>query len=165
MCYTYSGDFEKADFYFKKYFELAPVEPLVFPGRNIALQIMMKRYDHADELVRRGEQATPDAAWVKKYRALLWAVKGEKDKALALWKDSDVYSLLGMKDESFQELNLEIRKTVSNPHIFYQNLIHNPFYDSLRGDPRFQKLVEREKKLYDEAASRYGERSSAPATP
>jgi serine/threonine protein kinase/tetratricopeptide (TPR) repeat protein len=165
MCYMYSGDFEKADFYFKKYFELAPVEPLVFPGRNIALQIMMKRYDHADELVRRGEQATPDAAWVKKYRALLWAVKGEKDKALALWKDSDVYSLLGMKDESFQELNLEIRKTVSNPHIFYQNLIHNPFYDSLRGDPRFQKLVEREKKLYDEAASRYGERLSAPATP
>jgi len=156
-CYMYSCDFEKADFYFKKYFELAPVEPLVFPGRNIALQIMMKRYDHADELVRRGEKTTPNADWVKKYRTMLWAVKGEKDKALAIWKDSDVYSLLGMKDEAFQELDKEIRKTVLYPYIFYQNFIHNPFYDSLRGDPRFQKLVEREKKLYDDAARKYGE--------
>jgi hypothetical protein len=88
---------------------------------------------------------------------MLWAVKGEKDKALAIWKDSDVYSLLGMKDEAFQELDKEIRKTVLYPYIFYQNLIHNPFYDSLRGDPRFQKLVEREKKLYDDAARKYGE--------
>ncbi len=157
MCYMYSGELEKADFYFKKYFELAPVEPLVFPGRNIALQIMMKRYDHADELVRRGEKTTPNAGWVKKYRAMLWAEKGEKDKALAIWKDSDVYSLLRMKDEAFQELDKEIRKTVLYPYIFYQNVIHNPFYDSLRGDPRFQELVEREKKLYDEAARKYGE--------
>ena len=157
MCYTYSGDFEKADFYFKKYFELAPVEPLVFPGRNIALQIMMKRYDHADELVRRGEKTTPAVDWVRKHRALLFAVKGEKEKALALYKNSEVCALLGMKDEAFQELDKEIRGSVFSPHIYYQNLLHNPFYDNLRGDPRFQKLVGREKKLYDEAARKYGE--------
>jgi serine/threonine protein kinase/tetratricopeptide (TPR) repeat protein len=158
MCYMSSGEFEKADFYFQKYFELTPpVEPLVYPGRNIALQIMMKRYEKADGLVLRGEKASPDADWVRKYRALLLAVKGEKDKAIALVKNSDVYALLGMKDEAFRELDKEIRGSVFNPHIYYQDLIHNPFYEKLHGDPRFQKLVEREKKLYDEAMKKYGE--------
>ena len=155
MCYMSSGEFEKAAFYFEKYFELTPVAPLVYPGRYIALNIMMKRDEKAEELVRSGEKTTPNTTWVKKYRAMLWAVKGEKDKALAIWKDSDVYSLLGMKDEAFQTIDKEIRGSVFSPYIFYQDLLHNTFYDSLRGDPRFHKLVEREKNLYDEAVKKY----------
>ena len=158
MCYMYSGDYEKADANFKKYFELAPpVEPLVYPGRNIALQIMMKRYEKADELVRRGEKTTPDAEWVRKHRALLLAIGGERDKALALYKNSEVYALLGMRDEALAELEKEIRGSVFNPYLYYQDLVHNPFYDKLRGDPRFGKLVEREKTLYDAAEKKYGE--------
>ena len=155
-CYMYSGEFDKADFNFRKYFELAPIEPLVYPGRYIALNIMMKRYDQAEESVERGEKTVPKADWVKKYRALLFAVKGEKDKALALYRDSDVYSVLGLKDEAFQALGQEIRKSRMVPYIFYQDFLHNPFYDKLRGDPRFPKLVEQEKKLYDDAIKRYG---------
>ena len=157
ISYMYSGEFEKADGCFQKYFELAPpVEPLVYPGRNIALQIMMKRYEKADGLVRRGEETTPDAEWVRKYRAVLLAIRGEKDKALALFKNSEVYALLGMKDEALAALDLEIRGSVFNPYIYYQDLVHNPFYDKLRGDPRFEKLVAREKELYDEAVRKYG---------
>jgi len=157
MAYMYSGEFDKADGCFQKYFELAPpVEPLVYPGRNIALQIMMKRYDKADGLVRRGEETTPDAEWVRKYRAVLLAVRGEKDKALALFTNSEVYALLGMKDEAFSALDREIRGSVFNPYIYYQDVVHNPIYDNLRGDPRFEKLVAREKKLYDEAVRKYG---------
>jgi hypothetical protein len=37
-------------------------------------------------------------------------------------------------------------------------LLHNPFYDKLRGDPRFQKLIDREKILYDEAVKRFGQK-------
>ncbi len=157
MCYMYSGEYEKADSNFKKYFELAPpVEPLVYPGRNIALQIMMKRYEKAEELVRRGEKTTPDAEWVRQYRALLLAIRGERDKALALYKNSEVYALLGMNDEALRALAEEIRGTVFNPYLYYQNLVHNPFYDRLRGDPRFGKLVDREKKLYDRDLKKYG---------
>jgi serine/threonine-protein kinase len=154
-CYMYSGEFAKAAFYFEKYFELAPIEPLVFPGKYIALNIMMKRYDKAEELVARGEKTTPDAGWVKKYRAALQAVKGERDKALALWKDLDIFALLGMKNEAFRELDKEIRGSSLSPYIYYQDLLHNPFYDKLRDDPRFQKLVDREKKLYDEAVAKF----------
>jgi uncharacterized protein YdcH (DUF465 family) len=35
-------------------------------------------------------------------------------------------------------------------------LLHNPFFDNLRGDPRFQKLIDREKKLNDEAERMFG---------
>jgi eukaryotic-like serine/threonine-protein kinase len=157
MAYMYSGEFDKADACFQKYFELAPpVEPLVYPGRNIALQIMMKRYDKADGLVRRGEVTTPDADWVRKYRAVLFAARGEREKALDLYKNSDVYALLGMRDEALVALGREVRGTVFNPYIYYQDLAHNPFYDKLRGDPRFENLIAREKKLYDAAMKRYG---------
>jgi tetratricopeptide (TPR) repeat protein len=155
FCYMYSGDFEKADYYFGKYFELAPIEPLIFPGRNIALNIMMKRYDKADELIARGEKTTPEAAWVKKQRATLLAIRGEKNKALALYKNSEIYALLGMNDEAFACFDKEIRGSVFSPYIFYQDLLHNPFYDKLHDDPRFKALVEREKKLYDEALIKY----------
>ena len=154
-CYMNSGEFDKAAFYYEKYFELAPVEPLVFPGKYIGLNIMMKRYDKAEELVARGEKATPDAAWVKKYRAALLAVKGEKDKALALYRNSEIFALLGMTDNALRELDMEIRGSLPYPYIFYQDLLHNPFYDKLRGDARFQELVAREKRLYDEALKKF----------
>jgi serine/threonine protein kinase/tetratricopeptide (TPR) repeat protein len=158
MAHMYRGEFGEADGYFQKYFELAPpLEPLVYPGRNIALQIMMKRYDKAEEMVRRGEETTPGAEWVRKCRALLLAVRGEKDKALASYRSSEVYALLGMKDEAFAALGQEIRGSVFEPYIYYQDLVHVTFYDGLRGDPRFEKLVAREKKLYDAAMRKYGE--------
>jgi len=156
FCLMYSGEFDQADFYFRKYFELAPVEPLVFPGRNIALNVMMKRFDKAEEMVAKGERLSPDAGWVRQYRAMLYAVRGERDKALALHRSSDIYAILGMKDEALRELDKEIRGSLPIPYIFYQDFLHVPFYDSLREDPRFQKLVEREKNLYDEALKNYG---------
>jgi len=155
VCYVSSGDFEKADYYFGKYFELAPIEPLIFPGINIALNIMMKRYDKAEEIISRGEKTTPEALWVKKQRATLLAIRGEKNKALALFKNSEIYALLGMKDDTFACFDKEIRASVFSPYIYYQDLLHNSFYDRLRDDPRFKALLEREKKLYDEATIKY----------
>jgi len=86
------------------------------------------------------------------------AVRGERDKALALYRNSEIFALLGMKDDAFRELDKEIRGSLPYPYIFYEDLLHNPFYDKLRGDPRFQKLIDREKKLYDEAVKRFGQK-------
>jgi TolB-like protein/Tfp pilus assembly protein PilF len=155
-CYMCSGEFEQADFYFNKYFELAPIEPLVFPGKSIALNLMMKRVDKAEEMVAKGERTSPGAEWVRKFRAMLHAVRGERDQALALYRNSEVYAILGLKDEALRELDGEIRGSLAYPYIFYQDLLHVPFYDNLRSDPRFQQLVQREKRLYDEALIKYG---------
>ena len=155
-CYMYSGEFEQADFYFNKYFELAPIEPLVFPGKSIALNLMMKRVDKAEEMVAKGERTSPGAEWVRKFRAMLHAVRGERDQTLALYRNSEVYAILGLKDEALRELDGEIRGSLAYPYIFYQDLLHVPFYYNLRSDPRFQQLVQREKRLYDEALIKYG---------
>jgi tetratricopeptide (TPR) repeat protein len=153
-CYMSIGEFEKADFYFDKYFEIAPVV-MMFPGWPIALNIRMKRYNKVEELVARTEKMRPDYWGMPYIKALLYAAKGEKDKALKLFKNSEVYSLLGMKDEAIEHLDKEIRKSVSHPHIFYYDLLNNPFYENLGNDPRFKEIIEREKKLYDEHVKKF----------
>jgi len=155
MCYMKVGEFDKAAFYFEKYFEIAPIV-LMFPGRPIGLYFKMNRRDKVEELIARTEKAQPDYWGVPYGRALLLAAKGEKDKALTLYKNSEVYSLLGMKDEAIQHLNMEIRKSVEIPYIFYYDLLNNPFYDELRDDPRFEEIVKREKKLYEKHLEKYG---------
>jgi hypothetical protein len=150
-----TGEFDKAVLYFEKYFEIAPVV-LIFPGRYIALNIKMEKFDVVEKLIARTEETHPDYALLPYCKALLLAAKGEKEKALALHQNSEIYSLLGMKDEVIQQLSQEIRGKVKFPHIQYQYLLHNPLYDNLRGDSRFKKIVKREKKLYEVDLKKYG---------
>jgi len=154
-CYMNIGESEKAASYFEKYFELAPVV-LIFPGRYIALNIKMNRLDTVEELIARTEKSHPDYSLLPYCKALLLAAKGEKDEALALYRNSEVYALLNMKDEAIEQLNMEIRNKIRFPHIYYYLLLNNPFYDNLRGDPRFKKIIKREKKLYEEQFKKYG---------
>ena len=155
MCYMNTGEFERASFYFEKYFELAPVV-LIFPGRPIALYIKMRKYKKVEDLIVRIEKTQPDYWGIPYVKALLLAAKGEKEKALALWKNSEVYSLLGMKGEAIQHLNQEIRQSVQHPYIFYFDMLNNPFYSNLQDDPRFKEIVKQEKKLYEKYLKKFG---------
>ena len=156
MCYMNTGNFDKAALYFEKYFEIAPVV-LIFPGRYIALNIKMEKFDVVEELIARTKENHPDYALLPYCEALLFAAKGEKEKALALYQNSEIYSLLGMKDEAIQHLNEEIRGRKKFPHIYYFHLLNNPLFDNLRGDSRFKSIVKREKKLYEEDLKKYGD--------
>ena len=62
-----------------------------------------------------------------------------------------------MKDEALEHLNKEIRKSVPYPYIFYFDLLNNPFYDNLRDDLRFEKIIKKEKKLYEEYLKKYSD--------
>ncbi len=156
VCYMNTGDFDKAALYFQKYFELAPVV-LIFPGRYIALNIKMEKFDVVEELIARTEETHPDYELLPYCKALLLAAKGEKEEALALYQNSEVYSLLGMQDEAIQHLGQEIRGEIRFPHIQYKHLLNNPLFDNLREDSRFKKIVRREKKLYEEDLKKYGD--------
>jgi len=164
VCQMNSGEYEKAAASFEKYFHLTPIEPLIYPGRYLALNLWMKREAKASKILDRGAVNTPNAEWVRKYRAIMLAQKGEKEKALALYRNSEVYSLLGMADEAFRELNKEIRGTETTPYIYYPHLLHNPFYDNLRSDPRCHDLLARERRLHDEYMTKYGALLSAGKT-
>ena len=65
-CYMRSGQFEKALYYFDKYFQLAPIEPLILPGQHASLNIIMRRYGKAEETLRKGEKTDPNAGWVNR---------------------------------------------------------------------------------------------------
>ncbi|MBA7658737.1 Serine/threonine-protein kinase PknD [subsurface metagenome] len=155
MCYSDLGEFDKAAFYYEKYFELAPIV-LIFPGRYIALNIKMEKMDVVEELIARTEKSHPDYSLLPYSKALLLAARGEdKEEVLALYKNSEIYALLSMKDEAIEHLNREIRGEVTVPYAYYYFLLNNPFYDNLRSDPRFKKIVKREKKFYDAELKKY----------
>jgi tetratricopeptide (TPR) repeat protein len=154
MAYMSTGQLEKAEIYFEKYFELAPVV-IAFFSRPIGLLIKNQKKDRVEEVLTETEKIHPGHPAVPYGRALMLAINGEKEKALDLYKNSEVYALLGMKDEAFDHLNKEIRGTTFEPYLFYYELLNNPHYKNLRDDPRFDELLEREKQLYDEHLEKY----------
>ena len=88
---------------------------------------------HKDDAIREGRRAvellpvTKDAiigALLVKYLALIYAWTGEKDLAL-------------------EQLSVAVRIP---SHLSYGQLRLHPFWDPLRDDPRFEKLVEESKK-------------------
>ena len=92
----------------------------------------------------------------KRQKAILLAARGEKKKALALGvESSQVYSLLGMKDNAIKILQKLLKRNEDAYEYLY--LRNNPHYDNLRDDPRFQKIVENSKKIYEERLKKYGD--------
>ncbi|MCK4351209.1 MAG: tetratricopeptide repeat protein, partial [Candidatus Krumholzibacteria bacterium] len=154
VCYMNMGEFEKAARHFEEYFELAPVT-LIFPGRYIALMVQMNNLERVEELIRDIERSHPDYGLLPYCKSLLHAARGEKEQALALYRNSEVLAMLDMKDEAIAALKSEIRGTSEIPYIFYRDLLINPFYESLRVDKRFNEILEEERTLYDEYSAKY----------
>jgi len=58
-----------------------------------------------------------------------------------------------MNDEAIQSL----KKAMSEGKFYpYLKLIHNPFYNNLPSDPRFEQIVTQAKKTHEELSKRYG---------
>jgi len=62
-----------------------------------------------------------------------------------------------MKDEGIQALK-DIYKANPIRNLYpYLDLLHNPFLDKLRDDPRFREIVAAQKKVYDGLVKKYGD--------
>jgi TolB-like protein/Tfp pilus assembly protein PilF len=154
-CLIYTGELEKAVIYIDKALEIEPNNFWSLLDYSI-LFVIKKKYDSAEELLARAERINPDYSTIQFYRALLFAAKGEKSKALALRKNGVVYAFLGMKDEAIRYINDEIKKGFEHFQYSYLPLINNIFYDSLRDDARFEGIVKKLKKKYEERLKKYG---------
>jgi TolB-like protein/Tfp pilus assembly protein PilF len=167
VCYWYIGEFEEAAIYIKRALEIEPdnVRLYLVYARQL---IMMKMYEQAEKEIEKAEKLKPDYPRLQYYQAWLLAAKGEKEKALALIRTADfpylyhvtsIYSLLGMKEEAIKGISEGIDKGFQDIKDYlysYPFLINNPFYDNLRDDPRFQEIVKREKKKYEQKLEKYG---------
>jgi serine/threonine-protein kinase len=160
MCYMDIGDFENSVRYFEKYFEVSP-KSQIYPGRYIGALIKKRSFDKAAERIALEEKMSPGAAWIDIDKALLIAAQSGKTDALAFGRNSEVYALLGMKDEAIASLRSEIRPDVhpaylAHPYLYYILMLHDPHFDNIRDDPRFVEILAAEKKLYDAYERKYG---------
>ena len=65
-----------------------------------------------------------------------------------------------MKEEAIQNIELAIEigleKVKTHPY-HYRYLMKNPFYDNLRDDLRFQRIVEKQEDWYRENLRKFGD--------
>jgi serine/threonine protein kinase/CheY-like chemotaxis protein/lipoprotein NlpI len=154
-CQIYTGQLEKAAISIEKGLESEQDNFWSLLDQSI-LFIMKKKYDKSEGLLTRAEEINPGNSSVQFYKALLFAAKGEKNKALALRKNGPVYALLGMKDEAIKYINNEIKKGFEHFQYLYLPLINSAFYESLRDDARFQDILKEQEKKYEERLKKYG---------
>ncbi|RME00357.1 MAG: hypothetical protein D6814_03655, partial [Calditrichaeota bacterium] len=152
--YLNLGNLQQAQLYFEKAQELAPENVAILSDYVIFL-LRAGQKKKAYKVLQKIEKLQLNYPWLSysKYsKALYFAVTQEKEKALKLLKSrsAQVYALIGMRDEAMKEVQ---RNEYKYPYLF---LLNNPFFDSLRGDPRFRKVLDQRKKLYEELRERYG---------
>jgi len=156
MSFMNIGEFEKAALYLEKALEIEQ-DNLLALENYAELFIVMKKYDKAEEILTKIEKINPGYSGIAYYKAFLFAAKGEKDKALALHKNGVVYSLLGMKDESIKLIQDATKEGYTAYAYSYLFLKTSPYFDNLRDDPRFQEIVKKQEKKYEEYLKKYGD--------
>lgn len=168
-CYSYLGEYEEAIGLIKEGLELEPEdhELHLYYARQL---IWMGRYDEADSEITKVEQKNPDQANIRYTRALIFAAKGEGEKALAIIEGinpcfysyliSSVYAMLGMKDEAIKNIEDTIERSFHEIQTYmhsYPFLTNHRHYDNIRNDPRFQRILRQEKQKYETRTKKFNE--------
>ncbi|MCK4890634.1 MAG: hypothetical protein KAS97_11935, partial [Candidatus Aminicenantes bacterium] len=101
-CFIYLRNYEQSARFLKKTSEISPDQPYLNRLYTI-LYLWMKNYDKAEEYIDKLEKGKISFQTTKYQKAILFAVRGEKKKALALGvESSSVNSLLGKKDNAIK---------------------------------------------------------------
>ena len=153
-CYMYTNNYHNAAMDYQQAINIIP-NTQSDRYYYFRLCIYQKNYPKALELMEELNKINPKHYALASLRAIIFAVQGDKEKALAThtndaWFDLQIYSILDMKDKAFELLDKNI-ETV------YLNLKNNPFYDNIRSDPRFKKIVQKYKNVYEERLRKYGD--------
>jgi serine/threonine protein kinase len=166
-CCRVLGEYEKSEADLQEMERMNP-DDLNTRLLHARLLIWMRRQDDAERIIGEVEQINPDYPIIRYPRSLLYAVKGESERALELIEGensyafnyliSNVYAALGMNKEALQYINDGIINGFDEikTYLFtYQYLVNNPFYEGLREAPDFQEILRRAKAEYDERKSKY----------
>jgi serine/threonine protein kinase/Tfp pilus assembly protein PilF len=158
-CHWYIGEFEEGLEVSEKALELERDSPSFYllAARQL---ILLGKYIQAEKAIAEAEKIDADPKSVKDHRGFLWAVKGEREKALGFIEGSEgsygycmtcVYSLLGMKDEAIESIKRGIEKGFEEAQNYiysYLFLKENPCFSHLQNDPRFEHILKRQRNLY-----------------
>ena len=158
QCWLFLGRCERALTYTRKALALRESDPEA-GIIHAALLVLSGRCDEADRQIRAMERFDfhPDRLpFLREAAAALREGRGKPhsfrtERPALTPQGTYVYLSLGMKDEALANIEAGIEKGFWNGmyHYSYPSLIKNPWYKVLRGDPRFQAIVKRQKELYD----------------
>ncbi len=149
-----TGDFAGAEKLLHRIIRLVPNDAESLTG-YVQLLIKTGRTEEAYPLLERAEKATPIEPLVQNVRALYWAAHGNRERAMQNMPEprATVYAMLGMKEEALALMEREI--AVGKPYL-YLDLLHDPLYDKLRTEPRFQAILRQQQLVHEERMRKYG---------
>jgi tetratricopeptide (TPR) repeat protein len=149
-----TGDFAGAEELLRRIMRLVPDDHQAL-ALYVQLLIKTGRAQEAYPLLEQVEKAAPAQSLVQDLRALYWAARGDRKRALQSMPEpkATVYALLGMKEEALALMEKEI--AAGKPYR-YLDLLHNPLYDTLRAEPRFRELLRQQQLVYEERMRKYG---------
>jgi len=173
-CYEDTGKAEEAVADAKKMLEMEPdnMSVALYYSRML---IMLRKLKEAEKEIEIVANLSPSNANIQdniQYtKALLFAARGEKEKALALVKKAEgedpvfytyllsrVYAILGLKEKALKNIQLAIEKGFEEiQEYMYNHFILESiyFYDPLRNDPRFIDLLKQQKEKYYRYLGKY----------
>ncbi len=169
-CYERLGEGERAVADARTWLELEPdsLDAELFLARMLISQKSLEEAEREIGVVEKVDPANPNLGPT---RALLYAARGEKDKALPLIEAAKnepiyfnyllarVYAGCGLKDEAIRVIRLGIDRGFENIQSYlgeYPFLAKSYFFDSLRGNPRFEEILIQQKKRYEEDRKKFG---------
>lgn len=161
LCHWYIGKFEDAIEKVSKAIELEENHPGLYLASARSL-IMLKEYDKAEREIAEAERIQPWLSSLEEHKALLFAAKGDKKKALQLLEEARGsyryaiacgYSLLGMTGQATANIQLGIDIGFEKEQLYlypYLFLEKNPCFDLLRSDPEFMRILENRRRVHEQ---------------
>jgi TolB-like protein/Tfp pilus assembly protein PilF len=151
-----AGQFDEAFSRIEKALELEPTSLwcLKFKAEYFVLK---KEWDKAQEVIDQAEKLRPGSSFMKDPKSIMLASQGREAEALAIRESALVYSLLGRRDEAIERIEELLEEGYWKFAYSYPFLNTSPYFDNLKDDPRFQAILERQKKEYDENMSKFGD--------
>jgi non-specific serine/threonine protein kinase len=159
--YRKTGEYDKAEIDLQKALEMESDTRLTIIEYS-TLMIEIKKPNRAKRMIDKISKLYPDAEINDMFEAALFALNGEKEKALRVnlsdtWHKLYIYLLLEMSDESIQALNDDFNRIKNTQGSWYLPMKHCIIYNFLRPDPHFQEILAKHKELYEENLAKYGD--------
>jgi serine/threonine-protein kinase len=129
--------------------------------------IKLGNYAEAGRRIEEVRRQAGELERTRRHEALLLAFLGKNDAAVELMKNEEnkanqltvsVYSVLGLKDKAIGGIKLAEEGFQRYRWYPYSYLVlkNNPFFDSLRAEPAFRAIYEKERRLFEERLKKFG---------
>jgi eukaryotic-like serine/threonine-protein kinase len=158
QCWLFLGQCERARSYSTKALALRENDPDACVIQTVLLALTGK-FDEADRQIKamgRFDFHIPRLPFLQEAATALRNGRGrphvfQAERPGVAPQGTYIYLSFGMKEEALSNIQAGSERGFSDGMYLYSypSLVKNPWYKSLRGDPRFETILKRQKELYD----------------